>query len=136
MKRIMIAAILAVAASVAPAHAAQVQVTLDLSALEPVARVEYAKCGVSVAANSDGIAVLEAAKNTGCIDSYEITATSFGPYVSCIDGICDSAATYWRMTVDGQYSLVGVADFKATAGKVLGFSYTQWATCLADEAAC
>lgn len=136
MKRIITASILVLAAGIAPAHAETVQVTLDVSALEPIAHVEYANCKVAVAQDANGIAVLAAAKSAGCIDSYQITTTSFGPYVSCIDDICDGAATYWRMSVNGSYSAYGVADFKATASKVLGFSYTQWVTCLADSAAC
>lgn len=136
MKRFISAAAFAVAAMALPAQAASVSVTLDLSALEPVASVDYAACIVSVPEGANGIAVLGAAKASGCIKSYEVKDTGFGPYVACIDGICDGAATYWRMTVNGGYTLYGVQEFSASAGKVLGFSYTQWVTCLADQAAC
>lgn len=108
-----------------------VSVTLRISVGEPTASPQYKACGVTVAAGDDGVDVLEAAKVSGCISGYTVTPSTFGNYVSCIDGVCEAVATYWRMTENGSLTSYGVDDFQANAGDVLGFSYTQWATCIA-----
>lgn len=119
-----------------PASASDVEVTLDLSALQPLATVPYQDCVVQVSPDADGIAVLEAAKDASCIDGYETDDFGFGEFVRCIDGICGTDATYWRMTLNGAYTLYGVSDYQASDDDVLGFSYTQWATCLVDGSLC
>lgn len=108
-----------------------VSVTLRLSVGEPTVSPQYKSCGVTVTAGANGVAVLLAAKNSGCISGYTVTPSTFGNYVSCIDGICETLATYWRMTENGTLTGYGVDGFSANAGDVLGFSHTQWATCLA-----
>ena len=113
-----------------------VPVTLRLSAAEPVASVHYKTCAVSVASGADGLDVLQAATTSGCISGYETQNFGFGEFVTCIDGICGTDATYWRMTENGTYTTYGVSDFSADSGDELGFSYTQWATCLADGSLC
>jgi len=113
------------------ARAATVGVTLRVSAGEPAATAPVKNCAVQVAAEADGKAVLAAAKASSCLRSYQLTTTSFGDYVSCIDDICETpATTYWRMTENGKLTDYGISDFKANAGDVLGFSYTSWAPCL------
>lgn len=146
-KRVTFALVLAVVALAAamPAQAKQpksaatfstVAVTLRLSAAEPVASVPYKDCTVSVASGADGLAVLDAATTAGCISGYETADFGWGEFVNCIDGVCGTDATYWRMTENGAYTLYGVSDFVADAGDELGFSYTQWATCVAEPSLC
>lgn len=146
-KRITLAIALALVALTAamPAQAKQnkvtsttspVPVTLRLSAAEPVVSVPYKTCAVSVANGADGLAVLAAATTAGCISGYETADFGWGEFVNCIDGVCGTDATYWRMTENGAYTVYGVSDFVADAGDELGFSYTQWATCLAEPSLC
>ena len=108
-----------------------VSVTLRISVGEPTVSPQYKSCGVTVVAGDDGVDVLEAAKVSGCISGYTVTPSTYGNYVSCIDGICETPATYWRMTENGSLTSYGVDGFSAAAGDVLGFSHTEWATCLA-----
>jgi hypothetical protein len=112
-----------------------VSVTLRLSVAEPFASPQIKSCTVSVAAGADGIAVLEAAK-PNCISGYTAPSTTQGHYVSCIDGICEAVATYWRMTENGSLTSYGVDDFSANANDVLGFSYTEWPTCIVEQSLC
>lgn len=146
-KRITLAIAIAVLAATAalPAQAKQtkfvsttstVPVTLRLSAAEPVASVPYKSCSVNVASGANGLAVLQAATSAGCISSYETADFGWGEFVNCIDGVCGTDATYWRMTENSVYTVYGVSDFVADAGDELGFSYTQWATCLAEPSLC
>lgn len=112
-----------------------VSVTLRLSVAEPFASPQIKSCTVSVAAGADGVAVLSAA-TPSCISGYTAPSTPYGRYVSCIDGICEAAVTYWRMTENGSLTGYGVDDFSANAGDVLGFSYTEWPTCIAVQSLC
>ena len=137
----MVALFTAVPATAKPKTASTtsstVSVTLRLSVAEPFASPTIKTCPVSVDAGADGIAVLEAAKTSTCITSYETTTyTGIGTFVDCIDEICGAAVTYWRMTDNGALTDYGVDGFQAAAGDVLGFSYTQWVTCLADQSLC
>lgn len=112
-----------------------VSVTLRLSVAEPFASPQIKTCSVSVDAGADGVAVLAAA-TPSCISGYTAPSTSYGRYVSCIDGICEAVVTYWRMTKNGSLTSYGVDDFSAAAGDVLGFSYTEWPTCISDQSLC
>jgi hypothetical protein len=107
-----------------------VSVTLRISVGEPHASQQYKSCGVSVTTGANGVAVLLAAKNAGCISGYTVTPSTYGNYVSCIDNICETPATYWRMTENGSLTSYGVDGFVAAAGDVLGFSHAEWVTCV------
>lgn len=148
-KSIVFAAVIAMVASISALPAAAnsptttattsstVNVTLRLSVGEPAVSPQYKACGVTVSAGADGSAVLQAAKNSGCISSYQTTTyPGNGTFVDCLDGICGAVVTYWRMTENGALTTFGVDGFQANAGDVLGFSYTQWATCVAEPSLC
>lgn len=113
-----------------------VSVTLRLSVAEPFASPTIKTCSVSVDAGADGIAVLDAAEASDCISDYEAPVISGGHYVSCIDGICEAVVTYWRMTENGSLTSYGVDDFSAAANDVLGFSYTEWPSCIVEQSLC
>ncbi len=123
----------------APAHAANVSVTLRVSPVTSASPVELTSCAVSVPESSDGIAVLDAAKASGCIDSYKATSYSFGTFVTCIDGLCaiaegtdslaDSLVTFWMMSVNKATTSYGVDAYHAKAGDVLEFSYAVSVLC-------
>lgn len=125
------ALVAAVVAGASPAAAANVTVTLRLSAGAYAAAFET--CNVSVVAGGNGRAVLSAAVASGCIDSYQ---TSFGgAYLTCVDPgaaeLCELGSglvTFWAVYEDGVMS-DGIAAFRAAAGKELGLSYTNFLTC-------
>lgn len=109
-----------------PAHAGTVTVKFGLSA---GAYAPSEVCAVSVPADSNGIAVLDAAKAAHCIVSYVVE----GGLVACIDEVCgwprepySTAHLYWAMFLNGGYAQVGVEDYQAAAEDRLGFSYTRW----------
>jgi len=121
------------------AHAASVPVHLKVSIGEPATTAAViADCPVTVAAGANGVAVLDAAKATGCISSYELRSFSgLGHYVSCVDGVCqttnlgspgdaDGLVSYWRYAKNGAFSDVGVDGFNAKSGDVLGLSYSNF----------
>jgi len=136
-RSIIIAAVLGGIIASGPAHAAAVSVTLNVSFAEPFTdALTYATCSVAVPEGADGIDVLSQAQREGCIESYEATSFPEGTFLDCIDGICGTPATYWRMTENGVSTSYGVDGFQAQAGDVLGFSYTTWIPCVADESFC
>lgn len=83
-------------------------------------------CAVDVPQGADGIDVLDAAQDEGCILSYETVDTSFGPYLKCVNGICDSVATYWCLYYDGEPAHVGLTGFDAGTNDELVVSYQQF----------
>ena len=139
-KGFLLAASVALAAVFAsmPAHAA-VPVHLKVSIGEPlISAAVIADCSVSVALGADGIAILNAAKASGCISSYEVKSFSgLGHFVSCVDGVCqttnlgspdsaDGLAAYWRYTKNGAFADVGIDGFNAKSGDTLGLSYSNF----------
>lgn len=129
--RIVAALAASVALAAAPARADTVRVTLVVSFAEPASTVVWDTCPVDVAEGADGVEVLDAADQSGCIDSYEAREfPGLGRYIACINGVCDTPATYWRMTENGKMTDYGVDAFEANAGDQLGFSYTTWLSCL------
>lgn len=133
-------ALLAASFVAAPGHAANVDVTLR------VATGHYynptAICRLSVPENSDGIVVLDAAKVTGCIQSYvAVLYPPYGYFIDCIDGTCTESSPpyrYWSMRENvnaaGVRSPVcpptdyGVSGFRANHGDELSFTYETAAT--------
>lgn len=136
----MVAMFTAVPATAKPKTASTtsstVSVTLRLSVAEPFASPTIKTCSVSVDAGADGIAVLDAAEASDCISGYDAPPTSEGHFVDCIDDICSAVVTYWRMTVNGTLTSYGVDDFSAASGDTLGFSYTEWPTCIVEQSLC
>ena len=132
-----LATVAIVVTSFGGARAATVSMTLDVTALQPFAAVPLASCDVVVASGSDAVVVLDAGVQTGCIDSYEVTSDpQFGRFLSCINDICGTDATYWRMGLDGAVTPYGLDGYEASGGDALEFSYTVWAGCLADPSLC
>jgi hypothetical protein len=129
----------AIALTAIPAHAANVSVTLRISPAAPASPVEIKSCAVSVPALADGIAVLDAAKASHCIDSYETVQFGEGAFITCIDDLCglpngtglgvDSLITFWMMSVNKTIVNYGVNQYRAHASDVLEFSYTVSVFC-------
>lgn len=124
--RITLAA-LALAAVATPAHAADVTVSLALSAGRHAPT--GSACTLTVPAGADGIAVLDAAVARACITSYQtVTYPGFGTFVTCVDSVCGQSGTgtvgtYWNMYENGVSTGYGVDGFTADAGDELGFAY-------------
>ena len=137
MRSVKLFVVAAIAASVAvPAHAAPVSVGFGLAAGTHLPT--GAACQLSVPQGADGIVVLNAAVDAGCIVSYEkVEDPTFGAFITCINEICQAPAeamsiTYWRLFIDGSPAAVGISSYEAAAGDELVFSYTTWAGCLVD----
>ena len=130
MKLALSLAAAALAAAAVPAHADGVSVSLALSAgrYAPTG----AACTVSVPSGSNGLAVLNAAQQAGCVVSYQtVTYPGFGTFVTCIDEVCGNATlgsvgTYWNMYDNGASAAYGVDGFSAQAGDELGFAYKAY----------
>lgn len=126
MKKTVLAAALAVAAAT-PAQAANVTVTLSLSAARYAPT--GAACTLSVPAGANGVTVLNAAVAKGCLVSYDtVTYPGFGTFVTCLDEVCGNATagsvgTYWNMYDNGVSTGYGVDGFTAANGDDLGFAY-------------
>lgn len=120
-----------------PASAANVTVGFGLSA-GAYAPTEVA-CQLSVPANANGIAVLDAAVAQNCIVSYETkTFAGFGSFVSCVDEVCGDEATgfgltYWKYYKNGVPATSGIDNFRAAAGSSIVLSFTTWVGCLAAQ---
>lgn len=129
---IAVAAVAAtVVAGAAPARAATVTVRLRLSAGAYTAA--FKTCAVSVPSGATGVGVLSAAVSGGCIAGY--TVTNAGQYLTCVDpgaaSICEiggGLVTFWAVYDNGVPS-DGIGVFRASAGRELGLSYTNFATC-------
>ncbi|MFN2614701.1 MAG: hypothetical protein ABR552_07805 [Actinomycetota bacterium] len=131
-------AVIAVAATVAPAHASNVTVTLSVGAVKYGSTIS--DCALSVPAGADGVVVLDAAVAKGCISSYHVQHYTFGNFVDCIDGVCGDPspvfATYWGEYWDGSAASLGVDSFRAGTQHDLGFSYVTWVNCLEPNPTC
>src|SRR5688572_22547505 len=103
--KVSLLAFLTALAVASPARAADVEVAFGLAAgaYAPTG----ALCSVGVPAGADGVAVLDAAVEAGCILSYQAeTHPQFGAFVTCINEVCGAPAealgiTYWKFFVDG-----------------------------------
>ena len=132
IKLVLLASVAALAVGV-PAQAADVTVNFGLSAGTYLPT--GALCPVSVPAGSDGVAVLDAAVDAGCIVSYQTESFGFGDFVSCINEICGlfqetpaaSVGTYWGFYVDGEAALYGVNDYVSANGSEVVFTYEPFA---------
>lgn len=88
----------------------------------------YKTCDVVVAEGASVADVLDRAAASGCISSWESASyPGFGRYVTCLDGICETPATYWAFYVGGGYSLTGIDATPARDGETYQFTYEQWA---------
>lgn len=90
--------------------------------------VPYKSCSVTVADGTNVGGLLDAAVAAGCLESWEAASfPGFGRYVTSIDGIPETAATYWAFYVDGAYSDYGIDDTTVLDGHTYEFQYEQWA---------
>lgn len=132
---LLVASLLALAL-MAPAHAANVTVTLRIAVDHYYNPTNV--CTLSVPANSDGVVLLDLAVFNGCIQSYQKTYyPQFGGYfIDCINGICNSSAPpfeFWAMRENlylaGSPSQIcasteyGVSGYRAAAGEELSFTF-------------
>lgn len=107
-------------------------ITVTLAVSTHAYPVKDSNCPVSVAHGVDGIAVLDAAKATGCITSYTtIEYPGLGTFVRCIDQRCGDGPQnqylrYWAMRENCIYTSYGVDGFRADAGDELSFTYEPW----------
>jgi hypothetical protein len=115
---------------VAPAHAANVTVLASFvyTSAAGAQQVPGAVCPVTVAENTDGTVVLNAAKAAGCISSYATTTFPEGTFVDCISGVCgkeDPADVYWYWGIHLNVAPTpyGVDGYKAKNGDHLMFAY-------------
>ncbi|HVE91794.1 MAG TPA: hypothetical protein VNE62_05800 [Actinomycetota bacterium] len=134
---VVTALLLLAAFMAAPAHASSsVQMTVTASGPGPATHGSgkaAAVCAVSVADGADGVAVLDAAVDSGCLDSYRLSAfPGLGNFVDCVDSVCGggdplgAGCWYWAMHENGLPSEQGVDFFRASQGDVLSFAYTPW----------
>ncbi|MGB0653619.1 MAG: DUF4430 domain-containing protein [Thermoplasmatota archaeon] len=120
-------------ATALPADAAElVPVTVDVSLFG----VPYKSCGVLVEAGSTGGDALDAAVASGCLLEWTHQSFSFGRYVTSIDHVAADETTglygtFWGLSYNGAYSLVGIDDLSLAEGDAVGFDYTTWLTSLA-----
>lgn len=137
-KKILVS-VAAVAALAVGAWAMPSSASTIVNATLRVSHYQYSNvvkdCAVSVPEGSSGIAVLSAAVSSGCISSYVAVETSFGNYISCIDGLCEQAVLYWAMRENCQFTDYGVDDFHADEGDELSFTYETWAAFAVDMVA-
>lgn len=119
----------------APSQAATtttVHLHVDVAGAAPMA-----DCDVTVPTGANGIAVLSAAKATGCIDGYTTrNHPQFGVQVTCIEQVCQAPdealnLTYWGIYLGDDYASTGVSGLSFPRdGRDLGFRYETWATYL------
>ena len=134
MRKLVLSAVAVLATlSFVPAQAADVSVAFGLSA---GTYAPAAVCSLSVPPGADGVDVLDAARDAGCIESYETQDfPEFGAFVSCINRVCAqfvptpaaSAGTYWAFYVDGVASQTGVSFYEASEGSEVLFAYEAFA---------
>lgn len=121
-------ALLAAALVATPGHA-QVGATLRVSMWTYANTTKL--CPVTVADGADGVAVLDAAVGTNCIQSYRLKTYTFGRYLECIDGTCGQPEQfnilYWAMRENGVCTDYGVDGFVANPGDTLSFTYSAFA---------
>lgn len=125
---------LAVFGTTMPAAATPVVVHLDV---DLALAAPLADCDVSVPAGSNGLAVLDAAVDVGCIDGYTLKPGQFAPYVQCIEktvDLCETPdetlnAVTWIIYVDGSLTPAnfGVSELFFPPHHSLELSYEPWA---------
>ncbi|HWG89944.1 MAG TPA: DUF4430 domain-containing protein [Candidatus Thermoplasmatota archaeon] len=126
------AALLAIPAAVGAGNLVTVTLTVDGTQAVVNGQAPYTKtCDLQVPAGADGGVVLTTAVAEGCLDSWQYEESSFGRFLTCIDGTCGGPLeptytlyTYWSMSLDGEATPYGIDDYKATDGDALGFTYT------------
>lgn len=143
MRKLIVLALPAVATLglVTPASAADVTVHLDVTVAEAVPfTLPTGDCDVSVPAGSNGLAVLDAAVESGCIESYATEEfPPYGAYVSCVNQVCGDGTsglflTYWLVYVDGVCASEGISSLTFPGdGDTLGLNYETW---VADTGSC
>ncbi len=109
----------------------QVDVTLVISNWSY--QLEETSCTVTVPAGSDGLAVLDAAKTSGCIASY--TAVYYPEYndsfIDCINDRCTESVPpfrAWTMRENCVLTSYGAQGYSADHGDELSFTYETIAT--------
>ena len=121
---------------VVPARPAAAATTVHLE-VAVAAAVPIASCDVSVPDGANGLAVLDQAVTTGCIDDYDsVPFSGLGEKVTCITKtveLCETSdetlnALTWIIYVDGELADLGVSSLSfPTHGTSLTFSYEPWA---------
>lgn len=116
-------ALLALAAVPAAHGATTVTVTLQVGA----GGADWRDCSVSVPAGSNVGTVLDQAVADGCILEWQSASyPGYGRYVTSIDFVHDTPATYWAFYVDSAYANLGIDDTSAQPGATYSFQYEQW----------
>lgn len=143
MRRIVIWVVTLFFLSTAVGAEAVNYVNVTLKVAEGSYYLNKVTCPVTVLESADGVAVLEAAKASGCISSYELVHFSFGAFVNCIDGVCtDPPPTYLRYWAMRDYgpeiysggphrcdpTSYGVSDYQAFEGGQLSFTFETFVT--------
>lgn len=136
LRSVVLVAVVVAALGAPSAQAANVTVRLGVSAGTYAPTGEL--CALSIPADANGVAVLDAAVAAGCITSYETTTSSFGTYLSCLNDVCGDTTsglylTYWSMYENGAYTDYGVDGFRAADGDELTFAYKEgvsWVACM------
>jgi hypothetical protein len=134
--RVFAAAVAAIVLVPSAASAADATVVLTVAGPGPGTHGSgkpAAACPLTMAEGADGLAVLDAAKSSGCIGSYTtVTFAGFGTFLQCIDGVCGgrdprgAACWYWAMTENGVMTDYGVDGFRAGNGDVLSFTLAPY----------
>ena len=111
-----------------PAQASVVTVTVEVSHIVHRPGTDLA-CEVAVPEGSNGIAVLDAAVQAGCITSYETAEfEGFGRYITCVDGLCQVAGglvAYWALFFDDEFAQTGIEGFEAAVGREIELTFTS-----------
>jgi hypothetical protein len=74
------------------------------------------------------ICALEKAVSEGIISSYAITDSSFGVFLSSVNGIDAGATEYWAVYVNGAFASCGVGCLPLSSGDTLSLVRTDWMT--------
>jgi hypothetical protein len=95
----------------------------DRSTLGAIGRTTN-ECKVKVSRGANGIAVLKAAKRTGCIDSYELSHDNGATGVRCVNGTCQMFwLARWYIYFAGLGPYGTLERFRASSGSNLEFNY-------------
>lgn len=124
--------------AIAPARAdTEVRFQLSVGLASPPAPA-IADCAV-VPSSQGGLAVLDAAVESGCIDAYKTeTYPGLGAYVSCVTPhglpeLCQQGGgvvTFWALWVNDEAAQSGISSLTFAAGDELELSYTNFLTCI------
>ena len=75
--------------------------------------------------------VLIAAHAAGCVSSYELVEDpSYGSYVRCVEGRCESTGFYWAIYVNATLACEGIDGIAVGPGDEVTFSYEAYPTAL------